>query len=199
MAETWSHERSAERKVEIEQWLAQAAVLENACRETKNALAKMAAWSLPWPAANVAQGGLSTLSEMSFRKVIPGVVLQFRAIEIETSRLPRRLDLEVRRPEEGSDHGRMWYNASFSPSDARVLDTCVRIHDGLVAVQFYVDLWRPLFGAAEDWQQYDSAMEGLGSLAPHAAPAAQAQTHGAAIATLAEMRACCVRLERLVY
>ena len=201
MAETWSPVRSAARKAEIEQWLAQVAVLENACRETKNALVKMVGWSNAWSGTtgNGGQGGVEKLTAMSLKKVIPGIVRQFSAIEIETSRLPRQPDLEEGRPEEGWDHGRTWYNATFSPSDARVVETCVGIHDSLVAVQFFVDLWRNNFGAAEEWQPYDSAMEGLESLAPHAAPAAQAQTHGAAIATLAEMRACCVRLERLVY
>ena len=76
----------------------------------------------------------------------------------------------------------------------------MRIHDGLVAVQFVLDLWRNNFGAAEEWQLYDEAMERLESLALPSAPAAQtAQTHGAAMTTLAEMRACCVRIERLIY
>jgi len=196
MAEaTWSIERSAERKKEIEQWHLQVAHLESACRETKIALNKM----LVWNTGNGGQGGVEKLSVMSFKKVLPGVLRQFSAIELETSRLFRRHELEQWRRDEGSTNlqhrGRTWYNVSFDPTDARVVDACVGIQEGLVAVQFYVDMWRNASGMAEQWKLYDYAMNIVGSLQVMGAAAAQTatqtpaiQTNGVAATTLAEMR-----------
>ncbi len=63
--------------------------------------------------------------------------------------------------------GRWWYNHSFDPKDAKVLQACLDIQQGLATVRFFVDLWRALFPGvyAEDrWGLYDEAMQSVESL-----------------------------------
>ena len=148
-------------------------------------------------AAPPAQGGVRTLTAMSFKMILPGVVRQVRALELAQDKLPSILELQKYRVEPGQryDQGRMWYNASFDPRDAGVVDACVGIQEGLVAVQFYVDMWRNASGMVEQWKLYDDEMKIVESLQVMGAAAAQTatqtpaiQTNGVAATTLAEMR-----------
>ncbi len=170
----------------------------NGVRETDNALNKMLVWHSR-ALENAGQGGVEKLSGMSFKKVLPGVVRQFSTIKVAAAGLRRQQELEQWRREEGSEiwqrRGRTWYNTSFDPRDARVVDACVGIQEGLLALQFYVTLWRNVSGGAEPWTLYNGAMEILESLVIMGAAAAQTatqtpaiQTNGVAATTFAEMR-----------
>jgi hypothetical protein len=110
----------------------------------------MSLWSDGWTPENGWQvvvgregGAVAKLSEMSFKKAIPGIVRQVNEIGLETSKLYRRRELEEWRGSTWGGH--WWYNASFDARDARVVDVCLGIQQGLMSVQFYVDLWRSLF------------------------------------------------------
>ncbi len=71
----------------------------------------------------------------------------------------------------------MWHNTSFNVHDARWAETCLRIQRGLLAVQFYVDLWRAACpGAPAGWDLYDEGMAELGRLEFTGAGAAEAET-----------------------
>ena len=156
----WRTERSVERRHEVEEWLRVRAILDNAVRETKGAVGIIVAWKNGWTAGSVGSdgGGLAKLSEMSFKKAVRGLVEQVYEIEHETSRLYREGDFE-------KWDGQRWYNDSFDVKDARWVAMRWGIQQGLLAMQFYVDLWRSLCpGVPGEWGLYEEGMAELGSL-----------------------------------
>ncbi len=137
----------------------------NACSETKEVLGTMHAWANEWNRASGGQvqvtpegGGVAKLSEMSFKKAIRGLVVQAYDIEHETSKLYREGDFE-------RWDGQRWYNNSFDVRDERCLYMLWGIQQRLLAMQFYVDLWRTLFaGENEHWELYENGMAELATL-----------------------------------
>jgi hypothetical protein len=167
-AAEWVTVRSPERALEINEWERRVQDLENACRETRDAVGRMYSWSNGWtPAhgwqAEVERGGaVAKLSELSFKAAIPGLVRQVNEMSLEQSKLYRRPDVEEWR--RGQFRGAWWYNASFDPKDAKVLQACLDIQQGLATVRFFVDLWRALFPgvyADDRWELYDEGMQSV--------------------------------------
>lgn len=149
----------------FEEWLGVRAVLDNACRETNGALGRMVVWSNGWTRSDTeleesrnGGGGVTKLTELSFKKAIRGLVGQVFEIEHETSRLYRQGDFERWR-------GDTEYNISFDVTDARWVAVRWGIQKGLLAMQFYVDLWRSLFpDVYAEWGLYEEGMVELGRL-----------------------------------
>jgi hypothetical protein len=190
----WSRSWSEERREEVAEWLRKRAILYNACRQAKCAAGRMMKWS--WGSAGGAEeevvraggGGVAKLSELSFKKALGGIVDQVYEMEEETSGLYRQHELYLER-QNAQGVWQVWYNTSFNVHDARWAKTCLRIQRGLLAVQFYVDLWRALFpGVHAEWGLYDDGMAELGKLvfAGAGEPAeAEADEAGAAASALA--------------
>ena len=156
----WRTERSAERQHEVEEWLRVRAILVNAVSVTKGALGRMVTWKNGWTAGSVGNdgGGLANLSEMSFKNAIAALVEQVYEIEHETSRLYREGDFK-------KWDGQMWYNGSIDVKDARWVAVRWGIQKALLAIGFYVDLWRSLHpGVPGEWGLYEEGMTELGSL-----------------------------------
>jgi hypothetical protein len=181
----WATVQSPERKAEIDEWVTKVQDLENACRETRDAVCRMWTWCNGWTPAHGWQAEVERgrevvrLSELSFKTAIPGLVRQVQEMSLEESKLYRRSDVEEwRRSVWGGD---WWYNASFDTKDTKVLQACLDIQQGLATVRFFVDLWRALFPGvygAERWELYDTAMESVQRLV-FMSKEEEAETHAA--------------------
>ena len=110
----------------MDEWVTKVAVLDYGCRETRNAMGKMVAWSNGWAVGsggtggNGRQGGVAKLSEMSFKTVLPGVVRQVSAIDLEQNKLPRTQELELLAP---------FYHCLMPPGGCRFSAQVNKMHD----------------------------------------------------------------------
>jgi hypothetical protein len=157
----WSTSWSAKRRAEVAEWEHKRVILTNACVQAKSAAVRMMRWS--WGSAGGA-ASVPRLSELSFKKALGGIVDLVYEMDDEVSGLYQEHEL-YRRRQNAQGEWQMWYNDSFNVHDARWAKTCLRIQRGLLAVQFYVDLWRAVCpGVHGEWDLYDDGTAELGRL-----------------------------------
>ena len=180
----WSTSWSAERAHEVAAWEHQRVVLANACAQARGAAGRMLRWSWERMGGALADdAGVPALSELSLRKATGGIVDLVYEMDDEAAWLFREQELYERR-RDAQGEWQMWHNTSFDVHDARWAATCLRIQRGLLAVQFYVDVWRAACpGAPAGWALYDEWMAELGRL-EFAGAAAEADAADEALAGL---------------